>query len=406
MGSEKFPSQAGHTCTKVKWCSRRSWLCCLGGAYFNNTETCVERYRGDYKIISLRTQEFFKIMAFAQITGRVSLSSTVLCLNALPSQRYHSGIRSELTKSNLAHANNKRNWKIFYDFAQILIKEATKLYCDDSIKLDIDDGVYALDSTTIDLCLSLFPWAHFRKTKSAIKMHTMINLKGRIPDFILISTGKMHDVNAMDDITWEPGSWYVMDRGYLDFKRLYHIHQCQSWFVTRSKKNTKFKRLYSKKVDKSKGILCDQKVRLTGANATTDYPELIRRIKFIDGETGKRLVFLTNNMQADAVTIAQVYKNRWHVELFFKWIKQHLCLKRFFGRSDNAVRSQIWIAMCVYLLILILKKRLKLDYSAYEILQILSVTIFIKTPLLTLFSLDFTLFNNYYNPKQLLLFDL
>jgi len=369
-------------------------------------QTCVERYRGDYKIISLRTQEFFKIMAFAQITGRVSLSSTVLCLNALPSQRYHSGIRSELTKSNLAHANNKRNWKIFYDFAQILIKEATKLYCDDSIKLDIDDGVYALDSTTIDLCLSLFPWAHFRKTKSAIKMHTMINLKGRIPDFILISTGKMHDVNAMDDITWEPGSWYVMDRGYLDFKRLYHIHQCQSWFVTRSKKNTKFKRLYSKKVDKSKGILCDQKVRLTGANATTDYPELIRRIKFIDGETGKRLVFLTNNMQADAVTIAQVYKNRWHVELFFKWIKQHLCLKRFFGRSDNAVRSQIWIAMCVYLLILILKKRLKLDYSAYEILQILSVTIFIKTPLLTLFSLDFTLFNNYYNPKQLLLFDL
>ena len=296
--------------------------------------------------------------------------------------------------------------EIFYDFAQILIKEATTLYCNDSIKLDIDDAVYALDSTTIDLCLSLFPWAKFRKTKSAIKMHTMINLKGSIPDFILISTGKMHDVNAMDDITWEPGSWYVMDRGYLDFERLYSIHQCQSWFVTRSKKNTKFKRLYSKKVDKSKGILCDQKVRLTGTNATTDYPELIRRIKFIDGETGKRLVFLTNNMQADAVTIAQVYKNRWHVELFFKWIKQHLCLKRFFGRSDNAVRSQIWIAMCVYLLILILKKNLKIDHSAYEILQILSVTVFIKTPLLTIFSQDFTLFDKHYNPKQLLLFDL
>jgi len=369
-------------------------------------QTCVERYRGDHKIISLRTQEFFKIMVFAQLTRRESLSNTVLCLNALPSQRYHSGIRSELTKSNLAHANNKRNWKIFYDFAQILIKEATTLYCNDSIKLDIDDAVYALDSTTIDLCLSLFPWAKFRKTKSAIKMHTMINLKGSIPDFILISTGKMHDVNAMDDITWEPGSWYVMDRGYLDFERLYFIHQCQSWFVTRSKKNTKFKRLYSKKVDKSKGILCDQKVRLTGTNATTDYPELIRRIKFIDGETGKRLVFLTNNMQADAVTIAQVYKNRWHVELFFKWIKQHLCLKRFFGRSDNAVRSQIWIAMCVYLLILILKKNLKIDHSAYEILQILSVTVFIKTPLLTIFSQDFTLFDKHYNPKQLLLFDL
>jgi len=369
-------------------------------------QTCVERYHGDKKTTTLTTQEFFKIMVFTQITGLESLSSTVLCLNALSSQYYHFGIRSKTTKSNLAHANNKRNWKIFYDFAQILIKEVTKLYHNDPIKLDINEGVYALDSTTIDLCLTLFPWAHFRKTKSAIKMHTMINLKGKIPDFILISTGKMRDVNAMDHIDWEPGCWYIMDRGYLDFERLYHIHQCQAWFVTRSKKNTQYKRVYSKKVDKSKGILCDQKVRLTGTNALKDYPELIRRIKFIDGETGKRLVFLTNNMLVDAVTITQVYKNRWHVELFFKWIKQHLCVKRFFGRSDNAVRSQIWIAMCVYLLILKLKKRLGLDYSAYEILQILKVSTFNKRSLSSMFLNENTLLDNSCNPNQRLLFDL
>jgi hypothetical protein len=252
--------------------------------------TCVEWYHGDKKTTTLTTQEFFKIMAFAQITGRESLSSTALCLNALPSQCYHLGIQSKITKSNLAHANNKRNWKIFFDFAQILIRETTKLYRNDSIKLDVSEGVYAIDSTTIDLCLSLFPWACFRKTKSAIKMHTKINLKGKIPDFILISTGKMHDVNAMDHIDWEPGCWYVMDRGYLDFERLYHIYQCQAWFVTRSKKKTLNERVSSQKVDKSKGIVCDQKVRLTGTNALKDYPGLIRRIKFIDGETGKRLV--------------------------------------------------------------------------------------------------------------------
>jgi len=369
-------------------------------------QTCVQRYQGDKKIKKLSCREFFLVMAFAQITGRESLSGIVLCTKVLSAQCYHIGIRSKITKSNLAYANNQRNWKIFFDFAQILIKETTKLYHNDPIKLDINEGVYALDSTTIDLCLTLFPWAHFRRTKSAIKMHTKINLRGNIPDFVLISPGKMHDVNAMDHIEWEPGCWYVMDRGYLDFARLYHIHQCQAWFVTRSKKNTLYKRVYSKKVDKSKGILCDQKVRLTGTNALKDYPELIRRIKFIDGETGKRLVFLTNNMQADAVTITQVYKNRWHVELFFKWIKQHLCIQRFYGRSDNAVRSQIWIAMCVYLLMLMVKKRLGLEHSAYEILQILSVSVFIKLPLLPLFLNDFTLFNNRYNPNQLLLFNL
>jgi hypothetical protein len=244
-------------------------------------QTCVERYRGDWKVQSFYCSEFFRVMVFAQMTGRNSLSETVLCLKAVTNHLYHIGIHRPITKSNLALANHKRHWKIFYDFAQILIKEATQLYKNDVLELNIDACVYALDSTTIDLCLSLFPWAYFRRTKSAVKMHTMINLQGKIPDFILISTGKMHDVNAMDYITYETGCWYVMDRGYLDFERLYLLHQSQSWFVTRSKKNTKFKRVYSRPVDKSKGILCDQNVRLTGTGADKTYPELIRRIKSI-----------------------------------------------------------------------------------------------------------------------------
>lgn len=369
-------------------------------------QTCVERHKGDWKVKSFYCREFFRVMVFAQITGRSSLSETVLCLKAVSHHLYHIGIRSKLTKSNLALANHSRSWKIFYDFAQILIKEVTPLYRDDSSELNIDACVYALDSTTIDLCLSLFPWAHFRKTKSAVKMHTMINLQGKIPDYILISTGKMHDVNAMDHITWEAGCWYVMDRGYLDFERLYLVHQSQSWFVTRSKRNTKFKRLYSKKVEKSKGLICDQKVRLTGQGADKSYPELIRRIKYIDAETGKRLVFLTNNMTVSAETIAQLYKNRWHVELFFKWIKQHLHVKTFYGRSDNAVRSQLWIAVCVYLLIATLKKRCELSQSLNEILQILSVTPFEKMPISSVFSEKNTLSQVTPCPKQLLLFDL
>ena len=369
-------------------------------------QTCVDRHRGDWKIKTFYCHEFFRVMAFAQVTGRTSLSETVLCLKAVQHHLYHVGIRSKISKSNLVHANGSRSWKIFYDFAQILIKEATPLYKNDSLELDIDSCVYALDSTTIDLCLSLFPWAHFRKTKSAVKMHTVINLQGKIPGFILISTGKLHDVNAMDFITWEPGSWYVMDRGYLDFKRLYLLHQSQSWFVTRSKKNTKYRRVYSRRVDKSQGILCDQKVRLTGTGANKAYPELIRRIKFIDPETGKRLVFLTNNMLVSAKTIALLYKNRWHVELFFKWIKQHLHVKTFFGRSDNAVRSQLWIAVCVYLLVAVLKKRLELPQSLNEILQILSVTAFEKTPISSVFLEKTTQNHAHYNPNQRLLFDL
>ena len=349
-------------------------------------QTCVDRYRGDWKVKSFYCREFFRVMVFAQITGRSSISEIVLCLNAVSHHLYHVGIRSPLTKSNLAHANNTRSWKILYDYAQVLIREATSLYRNEPLELDIDRCVYALDSTSISLCLSLFPWARFRKKKSSIKMHTLINLQGKIPDFILISKGRMSDVKAMDHITWEAGCWYVMDRAYLDFERLYMIHQSQSWFVTRSKKNAKYRRVYSRKVDKSKGLICDQMVRLTGTGVAKKYPELIRRIKYIDPETGKRLVFLTNNMSVSAETIAELYKNRWHVELFFKWIKQRLHIKSFYGRSDNAVWSQLWISVCVYLMIAILKKHWNLPQTLSEILHILSVTPFEKCLFLRCFS--------------------
>jgi len=369
-------------------------------------QTCVNRYRGDTKTHALSTQEFFKIMAFAQITGRESLQETILCLNAVPAHLYHLGLPKRLVRSNVAHANHRRDWKIFYDFAKILVTEARTFYQTKPLDFNFDACVYALDSTTIDLCLSLFPWAHFRKTKSAIKMHTIINLQGKIPDFVLISTGKTHDVQVMDVIEWEPGSWYAMDRGYLDFARLYRIHQCGAFFVTRSKTNTKYERVYSSPVDKSTGVLCDQRVRLTGTSATKDYPEMIRRVRFIDKETGKSLTFLTNNMLVPAETVALLYKNRWHVELFFKWIKQHLRVKRFFGQSENAVKSQIWIAVCVYALISILKAKFSLSQSYYEILQILSVTVFEKTPVFTLFSGENYTSQLCCSPNQLLLFDL
>jgi hypothetical protein len=288
----------------------------------------------------------------------------------------------------------------------ILLAEARTLYQTTPLDFDFDTCVYSLDSTTIDLCLSMFPWAHFRKTKSAVKMHTVINLQGKIPDFVLVSTGKMHDVRVMDVLEWEAGSWYAMDRGYLDFARLYRIHQCGAFFVTRSKKNTQYQRVYSNPVDKSTGVLCDQRVRLTGTNADRDYPEMIRRVRYIDKETGKSLTFLTNNMLVPPETVALLYKNRWHVELFFKWIKQHLRVKRFFGYSENAVKSQLWIAVCVYALISILKARFSLSQTYYEILQILSVTVFEKTPVFAMFAGE-----NYTsilrdNPNQLTLFDL
>jgi hypothetical protein len=369
-------------------------------------QTCVDRYHGDVKTHALSTREFFKIMAFAQITSRESLNETILCLNAVPAHLYHLGLPHQLVRSNVAHANHRRDWKIFYDFAKILITEARTLYQTTPLDFNFDACVYALDSTTIDLCLSMFPWAHFRSTKSAVKMHTVINLQGKIPDFILISTGKTHDVQVMDVIEWEPGSWYAMDRGYLDFERLYRIHQCGAFFVTRSKTNTKYERVYSSAVDKSKGVMCDQRVRLTGTNAPQDYPEMIRRVRFIDKETGKSLTFLTNNMLVPAETVALLYKNRWHVELFFKWIKQHLRVKRFFGQSENAVKSQLWIAVCVYALIAMLKAKFSLSQSYYEILQILSVTVFEKTLVFSLFSGENYTIEQLQCHNQLLLFDL
>ena len=331
-------------------------------------QTCVDRYHGDVKIRTLSTREFFTLLAFAQITGRESLAETVLCLNAVPSHLYHLGLPRRLVRSNVALANHRRSWKIFYEVAKILIAEARTFYQTQPLDFNFDACVYALDSTTIDLCLLMFPWAHFRKTKSAVKMHTLVNLQGKIPDFILVSTGKTHDVHVMDVIEWESGSWYAMDRGYLDFERLYHIHQCGAFFVTRSKTNTKYERVYSNPVDKSTGVLCDQRVRLTGTNATKDYPEMIRRVRYIDKETGKALTFLTNNMLVPATTVAWLYKNRWHVELFFKWMKQHLRVKRFFGQSENAVKSQLWIAVCVYVLISLLKAKFALSQSYFPIL--------------------------------------
>ena len=368
--------------------------------------TCVNRYHGAPKTHTLTTQEFFKIMAFAQLTGRESFRETVLCLNAVPSHLYHLGLPHRLIRSNIAHANHRRNWKIFYDFAMILLAEAKTFYQTTSHDFNFDGCVYALDSTTIDLCLSMFPWTDFRKTKSAVKMHTVINLQGKIPDFILVSTGKMHDVRVMDVLDWEAGSWYAMDRGYLDFARLYRIHQCGAFFVTRSKKNTHYQRVYSNPVDKSTGVLCDQRVRLTGTNADRVYPEMIRRVRYIDKETGKSLTFLTNNMLVPPETIALLYKNRWHVELFFKWIKQHLRVKRFFGYSENAVKSQLWIAVCVYALIALLKAKFSLSQTYYEILQILSVTVFEKTPVFSMFAGEKLHFYTTENPNQLTLFDL
>jgi len=353
-------------------------------------DSCVAKYHGDKKVTFLKSHEFFRVMLFAQITGRKSLSDVILCLHSLSNILYHVGIKRRISKSNLSHANNKRTWKIFYDFAQVLRAEVKKLYNGNQLKeFKLNACVYALDSTTIDLCLSLFPWATFRKTRSAVKAHTLLDLNNKIPNFVLISKGILDDVSVMDNIIWEAGSWYVMDRGYIDFERLYSLHTSQSWFVTRGKVNMEYERVYSKPVDKSKGILCDQRVRLCGMRTRKKYPELIRRVKFIDGETGKKLVFLTNNMTVEAETIAKLYKNRWHIELFFKWIKQHLHVQSFFGRTSNAVKSQLWIAVCVYLLLSIIKKRLNLTQSFYEILQILGINIFVKTPILSLFDEDY-----------------
>jgi len=327
-------------------------------------------------------------MAFAQLTYRESLRDIECCLRAVRQKLYHMGIRGKVSRSTLRDANEKRDWRIYSDFAQVLIHEARSLYADDDFGLELDETVYALDSSTIDLCLSVFPWAHFRRTKAAIKLHTLLDLRGDIPTFIWISDGKVHDVNALDYLVPEPGAIYVMDRAYLDFLRLYQMHQSSAIFVTRAKTNTGLRRIYSRKVDKSTGLRYDQIVVPTGFYAKKDYPEKLRRIKYYDAEKGRSFVFLTNQFLLPALTIAELYRYRWHVETFFKWIKQHLRIKRFYGTSENAVKTQIWIAISVYVLVAIMRKRLKIDLSLYTILQILSISLFERTPILQVLTAD------------------
>ena len=352
---------------------------------------CVERYNGNKGIRSFSCLDQFLCMAFAQLTYRESLRDIECCLRSVPEKLYHMGIKGNISRSTLAEANENRNWRICCDFAQVLIHTARSLYADEPFDPDLNETVYALDSSTIDLCLSLFPWAKFRKTKAAIKLHTLSDLRGNIPSFISITDGKVHDVNISDELIPETGAIYVTDRGYLDFSRLYHIHQYSAFFVTRFKTDTKFERLCSHEIDKSAGVMCDQTVVLTGVHSKDEYPEKLRRIKFIDIEK-KRFNFMTNQFSLPSLTIAELYKNRWKVELFFKWIKQHLRIKAFYGTSENAVKTQIRIAISVYVLIAIIRKKLKLDQSLYTILQVLSVTLFEKTLLYKI--LDLTSYRN------------
>lgn len=337
---------------------------------------CVQRYNGNHHVKSFTCQDQYRSMAFAQLTYRESLRDIEACLKAQQNKLYHMGIRSRVARSTLAEANEKRDWRIYADFAQSLIQTARRLYIDEELGLDIDNTVYALDATTIDLCLSVFPWAHFRQAKAAIKLHTLLDLRGNIPTFIHISDGKLHDVNVLDILIPEPGAYYVMDRGYLDYKRLHQLNQVAAFFVIRAKSNLQFRRIYSHPIDKSTGLRCDQTIKLTGFYPRQHYPNMLRRIKFYDVKTDKKFVFLTNNFSLPALTITELYRHRWQVELFFKWIKQHLRIKSFFGTSENAVKTQVWIAVSVYVLVAIIKKRLGIKASLYSILQILSLTIF------------------------------
>ena len=365
----------------------------------------VSRYGGDRYAKSLTCAEQFRVMAFAQLTYRESLRDIEVCLSAQSAKLYHMGFRQEIKRSTLADANESRDWRIHAEFAQRLIAQARKLYVGEALDFELENTAYALDSTTIDLCLSVFPWAPFRTTKAAVKMHTLLDLRGNIPTFIHISDGKLHDVNVLDVLVPEAGAIYVMDRGYLDFKRLHTFHQASAFFVTRAKSNMDARRIYSATTDRSIGIMCDQTIALNGYYSSRDYPAHLRRIRFKDPETGKALVFLTNNFALPATTICALYKARWQVELFFKWIKQHLRIKRFFGTSENAVKSQIWIAVSVYVLVAIIKKRLNLDASLYTLLQILSVTLFEKMPLQQAFTTNAFEENQTKSSSQLILFD-
>jgi hypothetical protein len=348
----------------------------------------VGRYDGDRAIRTLSCAEQFRVMAFAQLTYRESLRDIEACLSAQSAKLYHMGFREPVRRSTLADANASRDWRIYAEFAQRLIAQARRLYAGDSLGVDLGNAVYALDSTTIDLCLSMFPWAHFRSNKAAVKMHTLLDLRGSIPSFIHISNGKMHDVHALDMLLPEPGAIYVMDRGYIDFARLYVLQQAGAFFVTRAKSNLDAHRVYSSATDRTTGVIADQTIALGGVRTSKDYPVHLRRVRFRDAETKKTLVFLTNQTTLPALTICGLYKSRWQVELFFKWIKQHLRIKQFYGTSENAVKTQIWIAVSVYVLVAIIRKRLKLEASLYTLLQIISVTMFEKLPLLSALSLE------------------
>jgi len=368
--------------------------------------TCVKRYGGNHKVQRFTCLDQFLVMAFAQLTYRESLRDIEACLRAMEPKLYHMGIRSRVSRNTLANANEVRDWRIYADFAHILIDRARQLYADEDFGQELQDAtLYALDSTTIDLCLTLFPWARFRRTKGAVKLHTLMDLRGSIPSFIHISDGKLHDVNVLDLLLPESGAYYVMDRAYLDFERLFRINQALAFFITRARKKFRFRRRYSHPTDKSTGILCDQTILLLSFYPAKKYPEPLRRICYLDPETRKRLVFLTNNFELPAPMIAELYKARWRIELFFKWIKQHLRIKVFYGTSANAVKTQIWIAISTYLLVAILKRELRLEQSLYTILQVLSVSLFEKTPILQALSGHDYKNLDTQSRKQLLLFD-
>lgn len=369
-------------------------------------QKCVHRYQGNYKVQSFSCMDQFLCMAFAQLTFRESLRDIESCLRSMHRKLYHMGIRGRISRSTLSDANEHRDWHIYADFAQVLIHTARTLYLKEPFGVELKQTVYALDATTIDLCLALFPWAHFRKNKGAVKLHTLLDLRGNIPSFIEITSGKVHDVNILDDLIPEPGSFYIVDRGYLDFARLFLFHQSLAFFVIRAKANLKYRRLYSRPVDKTTGLRCDQTIILTGYQSALDYPEKLRLVRFYDAENKKRLTFLTNNFLLDALTIAKLYKCRWQIELFFKWIKQHLRIKAFFGTSENAVKTQIWIAISVYVLVAIIKKRLDLKPSLYTILQILSIAPFEKLSLSQALTAIDALDEDVTNHNQLPLFNL
>jgi hypothetical protein len=366
---------------------------------------CVERYNGNYKVRRFSCWDQFLCMAFAQLTYRESLRDIQACLRAAQQKLYHMGIRGRVSRNTLSHANQVRDWRIYADFAQILIGKARGLYANEPMGLELDQTIYALDATIIDLCLTLFPWAKFRQHKGAVKLHALLDLRGNIPTIVVITHALVHEVNILDEIPFEAGAFYILDRAYLNFIRLHRIHQSSAFFVTRTRSDFRFKRLYSQAVNKSTGLQCDQIIALHSFYPRKDYPEKLRRIRFYDLEQDRRLVFLTNNFTLPALTIAQIYKCRWQIELFFKWIKQHLRIKAFYGTSENAVKTQIWIAISIYVLVAIVKKQLHLDQSLYTILQILSVTLFEKTPILqALANIDYKDMNTHDN-NQLNLFN-